>query len=77
MPVIISTAESTDDEYVAQIISDVSWSYSDVVTVEIDLIPVPSAAAVRVEADLPAGGWVSLLEVRTCVPHERTSNPSY
>lgn len=62
----IFTRESTDDdgEFVAQLVEPVGWSYSNVVTLYVELQPVPVGAAVRIEADLPAGAWVSILEVR-------------
>lgn len=66
MPVIIFTLESSTDDagFVAQVVETVGWSYSSVVTLEVDLQPVPSAIAVKIEADIPVGAWVSLLEVR-------------
>ncbi|CAM9937913.1 unnamed protein product [Ectocarpus fasciculatus] len=69
MSVIVYTLNSSnsstdgDEEFVAQIVETVTGStYSPEEESEISLQPTPLATAVRIEADLPAGEWFSILE---------------
>ncbi|CAM9897448.1 unnamed protein product [Ectocarpus sp. 8 AP-2014] len=66
MSVIVYTLDSStdgDEEFVAQIIETVTGSaYYPTVDSEIYLQPTPLATAVKIEADLPAGDWFSILE---------------
>ncbi|CAM9471813.1 unnamed protein product [Ectocarpus fasciculatus] len=69
MSVIVYTLSSSDsstggdEEFVAQIVETVTGSaYSPMRESEISLQPAPLATAVKIEADLPAGEWFSILE---------------
>ncbi|CAM9912023.1 unnamed protein product, partial [Ectocarpus sp. 12 AP-2014] len=66
MSVIVYTLDSStdgDEEFVAQIIETVTGSaYYPIVGGEIYLQPTPFVTAVKIEADLPAGDWFSILE---------------
>lgn len=69
MPVTIFTLDpTTDEDFVAQFIETVYFAYSNVESVRVPLLPAPNATAVKIEAVLPAGGSVNLLEVRTHKP---------